>query len=86
MDLQWHDFVGGSGAVILLATYFLLQINSISAKSLRYSILNGIGATLILISLSQEFNLSAFVIEASWLVISIIGAIVSIAEMRAADK
>jgi len=74
MDIAWHDIVGGIGASIVLTTYFLLQIDRISAQSLKYSVLNGIGAAGILVSLSQAFNMSAFVIEAAWLVISIIGA------------
>lgn len=82
MEYQWHDVVGGLGVVTLLLTYFLLQINYIAAQSLRYSLLNGLGAALILVSLSFNFNLSAFVIEACWLVISCIGAVVSLIQMR----
>lgn len=78
MSFQWHDIVGGIGVITLLGTYLLLQLNRIDARSLLYSILNGIGAGLILVSLTQDFNMSAFVIEASWLAISIIGAIVSL--------
>ena len=82
MDLHWHDVVGGSGVVLLLLTYLLLQLNYVSAKSLGYSVANALGACLILISLRYNFNLSAFMIEASWLVISCIGAVVTIVESR----
>lgn len=82
MDLHWHDVVGGSGVVLLLLTYLLLQLNYVSAKSLGYSVANALGASLILISLRYNFNLSAFMIEASWLVISCIGAAVTIIESR----
>jgi hypothetical protein len=82
MKYLWHDIVGGAGVITLLLTYLLLQINYLSARSLRYSVLNGLGAGLILVSLWFNFNLSAFIIEASWLVISCIGAIVSLLEMR----
>ena len=74
MSLQWHDVVGGTGVAVLLGTYLLLQLNRLSAQSLRYSVLNAVGSGLILLSLTQAFNLSAFVIEACWLAISIIGA------------
>ena len=80
MVFDWHDLVGGVGAALLLTTYLLLQINFISAKSLLYSVLNAIGSGGILISLLYDFNMSAFVIEASWLVISLIGAAVTIRE------
>ena len=79
MNIHWHNIVGGGGVVILLTTYLLLQVNYISAKSQRYSVLNGIGAALILFSLFN-FNLSAFIIEACWLLISFVGAIVSFRE------
>ena len=82
MNLEWHDFVGGCGAAVLLVTYLLLQVNAISSKSLRYSVLNGIGSGAILISLSRDFNMSAFIIEACWLVISIVGAIVTLRGYR----
>lgn len=82
MNLQFHDLIGGIGAVILLVTYFLLQINRISAKSMLYSQLNGFGSGMILISLSFDFNLSAFLIESSWFVISLIGALVTMRGKR----
>ena len=78
MSLQWHDVVGGTGVAVLLGTYLLLQLNRLSAQSLRYSVLNAVGSGLILLSLTQAFNLSAFVIEGCWLAISIIGAIITL--------
>ena len=82
MTLQWHDVIGGIGVVTVVATYLFLQLNYISAKSLMYSLLNALGAGLILVSLRYEFNLSAFLIEASWLVISCIGAMVTLMESK----
>lgn len=78
MDLETHDIVGGTGAAILLVTYLMLQINRISAQSMLYSQLNALGSALILASLFFDFNLSAFMIEACWLVISCIGAAVTL--------
>lgn len=72
---EWHDVIGTAGAVIILVSYFLLQLQRISSRALSYSLLNGFGAFLILVSLSIEFNLSAFVVEAFWLLISIIGIV-----------
>jgi multidrug transporter EmrE-like cation transporter len=73
--MQWHDFVGTTGAAIITLSYFLLQLQRISSTNLGYSVMNGAGAFLILISLWSEFNLSAFLIEAFWLAISIFGVI-----------
>ena len=38
-----------------------------------YSLLNGLGALLIMVSLIYNFNLSSFVIEIAWLMISAYG-------------
>ena len=70
---QWHDFVGNVGVAFIVGTYLLLLLNRIDSTSLRYSLLNAIGATLVIVSLVFDFNLSAFVIEAFWLVISMVG-------------
>ena len=73
MNYGVHDFVGNLGVVIVLVTYLLLQMDRMVATSLTYSITNAIGAVLILISLAQDFNLSAVIIESVWLIISIFG-------------
>ncbi|MCR9293110.1 MAG: hypothetical protein NXI32_10355 [bacterium] len=80
--LEFHDLVGGFGAAVLLLTYFLLQINRISAKSMMYSQLNALGSALILTSLYFDFNLSAFMIESFWFVISCVGAAVTWRQTR----
>ncbi len=73
MLFNWHDLVGIIGVVIVLAAYLLLQLETVSSTSMSYSVANGLGAVFILTSLVNEFNLSAFVIESAWLVISIVG-------------
>ena len=78
MTIQWHDVVGTLGVSILLATYLALQLKRIDSADLSYSIWNGLGAALILVSLTQSFNLSAFLIESSWLLISLIGVVTAI--------
>lgn len=73
MNYGVHDFVGNVGVVVVLLTYLLLQMDRMVATSLTYSISNAIGAVLILISLAQDFNLSAVIIESVWLIISVFG-------------
>lgn len=73
MQYDWHDVVGNVGVLLVLGTYVLLQLNRLRSESLTYSIVNAAGAGLILISLSMEFNMSAFLIEAAWLIVSIMG-------------
>lgn len=75
MSYSWIDFTGNIGVVLILAAYLLLQLDKLSSKQLSYSLLNGVGALLILISLAFDFNLSAFAIEFFWLLISIVGVV-----------
>lgn len=73
MTYEWHDFVGNVGVLMIAASYLLLQMQKLSAQGWVYSAANGLGALLVLISLTQEFNLSAFAMELVWLLISIYG-------------
>ncbi len=73
MTYRWHDLVGNIGVLLILVSYLRLQMGTISAAGLGYSAVNGAGAFLILVSLLYEFNLSAFVVEAAWLCISLYG-------------
>lgn len=77
MTYSIFDFLGNIGVFLILAMYFALQVNKIDARSRLYSILNGVGAALILVSLTANFNLSAAIIETAWLAISAYGLIVN---------
>lgn len=70
MDYTFFDFLGNIGVLLILTAYLALQTEKIVSHSIMYSLLNGIGAFLILVSLYFNFNLSAFVIEFFWLIIS----------------
>jgi len=73
MNYQWHDLVGNAGVLLILSCYFLAQSGRIDITQPVYSLLNGLGAVLILVSLIHNFNLSSFVIEIVWLAISSYG-------------
>lgn len=71
MDIfQWIGFLGMAFVVI---AYFLLQINKYTINSLKYQLLNLIGAILLLISLFVHFNLGSFIIEIFWIIITLYG-------------
>ncbi len=70
---EWHDFVGNLGVAGVLVTYLLVQLDRMSATSLAYPVINGISALLILVSLLIDFNLSSFIIEICWFLISLVG-------------
>ena len=73
MNYEWYDFVGNIGVALILGSYLLLQTDRVDSKSVAYSVGNAIGAVLILVSLCFAFNLSSFVIEICWLLISLYG-------------
>ena len=73
LDYEWHDFFGNLGVLLIISSYFWMQIGRISGQSPLYSLVNAIGAALVLVSLYYEFNLSAALIESFWLLISLLG-------------
>jgi hypothetical protein len=58
---------------MLIITYLMLQVNKIRSDGLAYSLLNAVGASLIILSLLVNFNLSAFIMEVFWVLISFVG-------------
>jgi hypothetical protein len=79
LSYEWHDFVGNLGVLCVLGTYLYLQLGRMHASMLSFSLINGLGAVLILVSLAIDFNLSSFIIEIAWLTISLIGVYRSLA-------
>ena len=75
MQYAWYDLVGSIGVGLIVLTYVFLQLEKIRSKSLLYSILNALGASLIIVSLSFNFNFSAFIVEFFWVLISLYGIV-----------
>ena len=67
------DFIGNIGVIVLMVTYLMLQLNKLSSDGLAYSVLNAVGASLIVVSLLFDFNLSALLMEVFWVLISFVG-------------
>jgi paired small multidrug resistance pump len=65
--------IGTIGVAVILSSYFLLQTHRIESTELRYSILNFIGSSMILISLFHDFNLPSAIVEGVWALISLLG-------------
>lgn len=81
MDL-FHNVVGIAGSALIILAYFLLQVEKLSADQLEYSLMNLFGAAAVVFSLCFNFNWSAFVIEAFWIGISLIGLIKALSTRR----
>lgn len=73
MTYTLQDFIGNVGVFLILFAYLGLQTEKLRAKSFVFNTLNLSGALLILFSLLFKFNLSAFIIELAWAVISLYG-------------
>ncbi len=72
---QLGNFLGLSGMVCFLLAYFMLQRNMWQAQSYRYFGANFAGSVLLILSLLIDWNLSAFLLEVAWAVISLWGII-----------
>jgi hypothetical protein len=71
--VKLSDPVGIIGVILILIAYLFLSTGRWVADSLRYQILNFLGAWLILFSLYFHWNLSSVLIEIAWIIISIVG-------------
>ena len=73
MDYSWFDLVGNVGVLLMVIAYLLLQLEKLSSSATSYLLLNAAGAVMVIISLMLRFNLSAFLMEVFWLLISLFG-------------
>ena len=65
--------VGLIGVFLILVAYFLLSTGRWISHSIKFQLLNFVGAWMILYSLYFHWNLSSVVIEFAWILISLMG-------------
>jgi hypothetical protein len=75
LNLTWFDLAGFIGVALIVIAYLLLQLDKLSSSAPSYSMLNALGASLVMVSLLFNFNLSAFLMEAFWFLISLFGLV-----------
>jgi peptidoglycan/LPS O-acetylase OafA/YrhL len=73
--LETHDIIGLIGGALILLAFALIQWQRLKPEQFSYSLLNFLGAALILFSLGHDWNLTAAVIEAVWMAMSFYGLI-----------
>jgi hypothetical protein len=73
LNYSWYDLAGNAGVLMMVIAYLLLQLNKLSSSAVSYLFLNAGGALLVILSLMFHFNLSAFLMEVFWLLISLYG-------------
>jgi hypothetical protein len=86
MAYDWTDFVGTIRVLLILVAYLMLQLGRMDGRSPTFSLMNAVGAALILFSLYFKFNFSAFVVELFWLLISIVGLVRGLRLRRLAQE
>jgi len=69
------DWIGGAGVLCIVGSYAALQARRIESNGLGYSLFNAMGAALVLVSLSVDFNAPAALVEGFWLLISLWGLV-----------
>ena len=78
MNLEWYDWIGIAGTLMVLGAFFLLQAGRLSGTGIVYQLLNLFGAGGVLVSLWGNFNVSVFVLEVAWMVVSLYGIVRSV--------
>jgi paired small multidrug resistance pump len=73
LNLTWFDLAGFVGVLLIVIAYLLLQLGKLPSSAPAFSLLNAIGAFLVMFSLVFDFNLAAFLMEAFWFLISLFG-------------
>ena len=73
MRLDLFNIAGCSGSAIVVIAYLGNQQGWLAARDWRYPFANLVGSTLILLSLYQDWNLAAAIIEGFWAMISLYG-------------
>ena len=69
----WTDVVGVVGVLLVLAAYAAAALGKLDVRGASSLFANFLGASLILLSLTVDFNLSALLMEGSWALVSLIG-------------
>ena len=67
------NIIGLTGVAMILIAYGLQQFRHVPSTDIRYLWLNLLGACCVLISLLTDWNLSAFIIEIAWIMITLFG-------------
>lgn len=73
LDQVLVTWAGHLGVAIYVAAYAALQAGLLRGTGYAYATLNLVAAALVLVSLSQAFNLSAAAIQIFWIAISVVG-------------
>jgi len=74
-NMEWYDWIGIVGALLVLFAFYLLQARRVSGTGLVYQLMNLVGALGLLTSLYGKFNVSVFIVQTVWVAISVYGIV-----------
>jgi hypothetical protein len=83
--MNFSATIGICGVLLIMVTYFLLQIERMKSTDLLYSVVNFVGGAMILVSLMYEWNLASFLMEVVWCLISLFGIVKAVAKPKTAS-
>jgi hypothetical protein len=69
------DAAGLVGVTVILGAYAAVQLKALDSTRPPALMLNLVGASLILLSLTRAFNLSAAIVEGVWALIALFGLV-----------
>jgi hypothetical protein len=67
------ELIGLAAPILFLYAYAMITLGRWNPESMRYQVLNFVGAIAILISLIDHWNLPVFILEICWGAISVYG-------------
>lgn len=73
--MTWQDVAGLIGVAMILVAYAGAQARKLDPLKAPALLTNFVGAGLVLMSLTVKFNLSAFIMEASWALVALWGLV-----------
>lgn len=77
MNQLLADVIGLTGSALFIAAFAYANVST-QLNKVWFNLANLLGAILLLISLSVNFNLAAFVLEAAWGAIAAVGLVLAI--------
>ena len=73
--MNLYDIIGLIGVALMLVAYGATVAGRLDVQAWPALAANFVGASLVLVSLSHDFNLSAAVIEGAWALIALAGLV-----------
>tara|TARA_Y100001001_G_scaffold92162_1_gene90029 strand:+ start:476 stop:763 length:288 start_codon:yes stop_codon:yes gene_type:complete len=72
-DFNLFVLLGYIGTFLYVLSYVLLNAKKVEGNSIYYIGMNGAAASLVLISMIEEWNGPSAIIQGTWVVISLVG-------------